>query len=275
MSNMAFARTWPIAALIFLLLACPGMAEDANFASLPSKAAHSSARILAGSAPQIGVYHAGVEISLAPRTITYWRQPGDTGAPPVFDFSRSDNVASVEVLFPAPKHIAEADGEVAGYDERVIFPLRVTPKDPASPVSLRLGLDYAACGNICLPAKAQLSLVLPKTGVSPYADDIAVAESKTPKKIASAEAKKLFAVRRAGSKDSRAWELRYLGQSPVRDLFVEAPEPLYLESKRAASENSFDLRLASSGGTESPSSIVATVTILTEAGAIEAPAELD
>ena len=45
---------------------------------------------------------AGFEIRLAPGAITYWRDPGDAGAPPTFDFSGSDNVAKVEPVFPAP-----------------------------------------------------------------------------------------------------------------------------------------------------------------------------
>lgn len=275
MSNMAFARRRPIAALILSLLISPAIAENANFASSAVKAAHSSARLLAAGAPQGGIYRAGVEIRLEPKTITYWRQPGDTGTPPVFDFAKSENVASVEVLYPAPKHIVEADSEVAGYEEQVIFPLLVTPRNPEAPVSLRLALDYAACGNICLPAKAQLSLALPRTSASPFADAIAAAESKTPKKLTEAEARNVLEITRAGGgKDSGDWKLRYLGASPVRDLFVEAPEPLYLESKRGATDNSFDLRLAS-GGPKGGSKIAATVTIVTESGAIEAPASLD
>jgi DsbC/DsbD-like thiol-disulfide interchange protein len=275
MSNMAFARRRPIAALILSLLISPAIAEDANFASSAVKAAHSSARLLAAGAPERGVYRAGVEIRLEPKTITYWRQPGDTGTPPIFDFTQSENVASVEVLYPAPKHIVEADSEVAGYEERVIFPLRVTPRNPEAPVSLRLALDYAACGNICLPAKAQLSLALPRTGASPFAEAIATAESKTPKKLTEGEARNVLEITRAGGgNDSGAWKLRYLGAGSARDLFVEAPEPLYLESKRGATENSFDLRLAS-GGPKGESKIAATVTIVTENGAIEAPAPLD
>jgi DsbC/DsbD-like thiol-disulfide interchange protein len=279
MFNMAFARTWPIAALIVPLIACAAMAEDTGFASPAVKAAQSSARLLAAGPPWDGVYHAGVEINLEPKTITYWRQPGDTGAAPIFDFSRSENVASVEVLYPAPKHINEAEAEVAGYDAPVIFPLRVTPRDPAAPVTLRLALDYAACGTICLPAKAQLSLLLPKTGASPFAAAVAEAESKAPRRLTEAEAKKLLAITPAsGGKEAKVWSLRYLGANHARDVFIEAPEPLYLEGKPGPTDNSFELRLSSSccsGSAKESASIAATVTILTESGAIEAPAQLD
>ena len=228
------ARFIGIIALILASQACPAIADDASFASQSVKAAHSSARLISAGAPKNGLYRAGVEIDLEPKTITYWRQPGDAGSAPKFDFSKSENVASVEVLFPTPKHIIEAESEVAGYDARVIFPLRVVPRDPAAPVSLRLTLDYAACGTICLPAKAQLSLVLPKVGSSPYGDSIALTESKTPKKLTESEAKKLIAIKKIGGKGESSWTLSYLGAGRAQDMFVEAPEPLYIESKRGS-----------------------------------------
>ena len=76
------------------------------------------ARLIAG-----GGDLAGFEIALSPGAITYWRDPGDAGLPPTLDFSGSDNVASVEPEFPAPKRIKEADGgEAFGYDGGVVFP---------------------------------------------------------------------------------------------------------------------------------------------------------
>ena len=48
---------------------------------------------------------AGVEIKLDPGWKTYWRDPGDSGMPPTLDFSGSDNVKAVTVLWPAPQAI--------------------------------------------------------------------------------------------------------------------------------------------------------------------------
>ena len=44
------------------------------------------------------MFRAGVEIKLKPGWKTYWRYPGDSGVPPVLDFSESQNVKSVTVL---------------------------------------------------------------------------------------------------------------------------------------------------------------------------------
>lgn len=266
------------AALVLVLAsqACPAIADDAAFASEAARAAHSSARLLSAGAPQDGVHRAGVEIELDPKTITYWRQPGDVGSPPHFDFSKSDNVLKVEVLYPAPKHIVEAESEAAGYDQRVIFPLRVTPRDPAKPVALRLTLDYAACGTICLPAKAQLTLALPKAGTSPFEKEIGAAELAIPRKISEAGANRALSIARGHEGKERSWTLRYTGEGHALDIFVEAPEPVFIEGKRGTKENEFELRLVSpTNSADQQAAIGATVTILTDKGAIEAPARLD
>ena len=120
-------------------------------------------REIPGAAHRGGGRLAGFEIRLAPGAITYWRDPGDAGLPPTLDFSASENVASVGLEFPAPKRITEADGgEAFGYDGGVIFPLRVKPRDPAKPATLRLNADFAVCEKVCLPAKARLTLTLPR-----------------------------------------------------------------------------------------------------------------
>jgi DsbC/DsbD-like thiol-disulfide interchange protein len=250
---------------------------DAPFASAFDKARTSSARLLAGGQDKEGLYAAGVEIDLDPNIVTYWRQPGDAGSPPVFDFSRSVNVASVEVLYPEPKHMDEAGSIVAGYDANVTFPLRVAPRDPKAPVVLDLALDYAACGKICLPARARLSLPFPAGGASPFAGQIAQALALVPKKVAPAEAKSLFALTRREDKPN-AWRLTYLGQGKARDLFAETPEPLFLDSARSADGEGFDLTLVSSCcGAAKPrqSGVAATLTIVTDVGAFEMQALLE
>ena len=150
-----------------MLPAIPAFAADA-FSTDWAPAAKSRARLIAG-----GGDLAGFEIALSPGAITYWRDPGDAGLPPTLDFSGSDNVASVEPEFPAPKRIKEADGgEAFGYDGGVVFPLRVKPRDPTKPATLKLNADFAVCEKVCLPAKAHLELKLPSAPGSPHAGAI-------------------------------------------------------------------------------------------------------
>jgi DsbC/DsbD-like thiol-disulfide interchange protein len=108
---------------------------------------------------------AGIEMKLAAGWHTYWRYPGDSGIPPQFNFAGSDNLKSAIVLYPAPALHKDSAGETIGYENDVIFPVEVTPKDASKPVKLHLALDYAVCERMCVPAKGEAELTLqPKKG---------------------------------------------------------------------------------------------------------------
>ncbi len=70
-----------------LVLATPAAADDV---SRWDGDVRSAVRLVAGSRPADGAYlRAGVELRLRPGWHTYWRYPGDSGVPPLFDFAQS------------------------------------------------------------------------------------------------------------------------------------------------------------------------------------------
>ena len=218
------------AAFSLLLPGAPAFAADA-FSTDWALTAKSQARLIAG-----GGDLAGFEIALSPGAITYWRDPGDAGLPPTLDFSGSDNVASVEPEFPAPKRIKEADGsEAFGYDGGVVFPLRVKPRDPAKPTTLKLNADFAVCEKVCLPAKAHLELTLPSAPGSPHAGLIDAALAAVPRIVAAKD----FGALEALGADS--WRLCSAHEDgPPRNLFVEAPEGWWIKTAPAHADGSRD-----------------------------------
>src|SRR6478672_8465871 len=120
--------------------------------------AHSAVRLLAGSRSG-GVLLGGVAIQLQPGWKTYWRTPGDSGVPPRFDFSKSDNVEAVTVLWPAPKKFDDgAGGASLGYKHQVVLPLRIVAKNADKPVTLRADINYAVCEKLCIPVDAKAEL---------------------------------------------------------------------------------------------------------------------
>lgn len=138
-----------------LLLASPAYAEDAS----PWQAdSHSQIRLVAGS--RTGpVMLGGIAIHLQPGWHTYWRNPGDSGVPPRFDFSKSDNLDSVTILWPAPVKFDDgAGGESLGYEKQVLLPMRVVAKDAGKPVVVRAAISYAVCEKICIPVEANAEL---------------------------------------------------------------------------------------------------------------------
>src|SRR5437763_14969998 len=87
-----------LATLFVGAYAIPVRAEDS---SPWQRDTHSAVRLLAGSRSG-GVLLGGIAVQLQPGWKTYWRTPGDSGVPPRFDFSSSDNLAAATVLWPAP-----------------------------------------------------------------------------------------------------------------------------------------------------------------------------
>lgn len=211
-------------------------------------------RLISG-APSRPFYSAGVEIRLDPGALTYWRTPGDAGAPPVFSFEGSDNVANVTILYPAPKRIDEAGTEAFGYSGEVTFPLHVSPKDETRPVNLALKMNYAVCERICLPSVAEAKLTLPPaieapgvTGVdSPVA--IAAAEARVPVRLSPGERDKKISIIRDPGAAKPTWRLKIAKDDAkddsrsqdagVEDLFAEAPEGWYYETRKSDRPNEF------------------------------------
>ena len=147
-----------LAALIALAAAAAPAIADTSDASDWSASATSRLRLLSAGPLESGHYRAGVEIFLRPGAITYWKVPGDAGVPPQFSFSGSQNVAHVEVHYPAPGRYDEGGSQAFGYRNDVIFPVDVVPADPRRPVVLAVTLNYAVCDQICAPASGQATL---------------------------------------------------------------------------------------------------------------------
>jgi DsbC/DsbD-like thiol-disulfide interchange protein len=155
--------------------ATPIVAEEA---SSWSEDHASRARLIVGDQDGEGRL-IGLEILMDEGYKTYWRHPGDSGLPPEFDWAGSENVADIEVLFPAPKRYKDASGVFFGYNEEVIFPIRVTPIDQAQPIRLSLSLEYGVCKEICIPARAELALA-PTEPARAHADAVAASLSQVP-----------------------------------------------------------------------------------------------
>ncbi len=257
--------------LAALLLARPVLAETMSPWQPSTK---SAARLIAAEGLQEGRYHAGVEIRLDPKTITYWRNPGEAGVPPVFDFSASVNVARAEVLYPAPKRLAEAGGvEAFGYVDGVTFPVLVTPKDAGQPVHLELELAYAACEKICVPAQAHASLDLRMTG-GLSGGAIGRAESAVPLRLTTAAAG--LALKGAAQGGKPGWSVTLPGKTmAAQDVFVEGPEGWFFDSKPGAAPGEFAIVLAEAPkGAEMPR-IPVTLTFTGAGRAVEISAALD
>lgn len=143
------------ATLLLSSIVAEARAQDA---SPWQKDGHSAVRLLAGSRSG-AVLLGGIAFQLQPGWKTYWRTPGDSGVPPRFDFSKSDNVEAVTVLWPAPLKFDDGAGGVSlGYHDNIVLPLRIVPRNVDKPVTLRAEINYAVCEKLCIPVDASAEL---------------------------------------------------------------------------------------------------------------------
>lgn len=103
----------------------------------------------------------GLDLNLGDGWKAYWRSPGEVGLPPSIDWSGSDNLASAEILWPAPERFTAFGIENFGYHDRVLLPIRATLATAGAPVRLRAQVSLLTCSDICVPQDFELTLDIP------------------------------------------------------------------------------------------------------------------
>jgi DsbC/DsbD-like thiol-disulfide interchange protein len=147
-----------IAVAATLLVSVQSEVARADDASPWQRDGHSAVRLLAGSRSG-NVLLGGISFQLQRGWKTYWRTPGDSGVPPRFDFSKSENIEAVTVLWPAPLKFDDgAGGHSIGYHDQIVLPLRIVAKNTDKPVTLRAEINYAVCEKLCIPVEANAEL---------------------------------------------------------------------------------------------------------------------
>jgi DsbC/DsbD-like thiol-disulfide interchange protein len=206
---------------IAVILGAPAHAADESPWGQDSR---SAIRLIAGSNKSDGAtLRAGIEIKLQPGWKTYWRYPGDSGVPPSFDFSGSENLKNAKVLYPAPHLFTDETGHSLGYKDAVTFPLLISPQQPGKPVKLRLKIDYAVCEKLCLPVEGRAELML-GAGNSSHDPALMAAEARVPKQVTAAQAGLTARRVNTGPKPLVAVDVAAPAGQPVQ-LIVEGPTP--------------------------------------------------
>jgi DsbC/DsbD-like thiol-disulfide interchange protein len=212
-----------VATTIFMSsLAIEACAQDA---SPWQRDGHSAVRLLAGSRSGT-VLLGGIAFQLQPGWKTYWRTPGDSGVPPRFDFSKSENIEAVTVLWPAPKKFDDgAGGSSLGYHDQVVLPLRIVAKSTDKPVTLRAAVNYAVCDKLCVPVEADVELAF--TSVASTEDSVLFAALDTVPKPANVGDPNPLTIRDVKREGKSTVLVDVVAPSEARDinLFVEGPTP--------------------------------------------------
>jgi len=126
----------------------------------------------------------GLRVKLDDDWKTYWSSPGLAGAPPSIDWQGSENLTSVQWLWPTPSRMMVYDVETYGYKHEVIFPILVTVTDTTKPLELTAKATLLVCREVCIRTQMNVSFSLPALGnavdlasselIKPYMADIPV-----------------------------------------------------------------------------------------------------
>jgi DsbC/DsbD-like thiol-disulfide interchange protein len=196
------------------------------------------------TAPAEGGIAGGIEIVLEPGWHTYWRNPGESGVPPVFDFSGSKNVAKVDVRYPAPSRFDDAGSVSLIYMDEVVFPLVVAPQDAGSPVTLHVEASFGVCSEVCVPTR-----VSAEVASSPAPDPLAAARiaSFAPRVPRTPEPGRFDIEAVKPEENALVIDVR-MPESSTMDLFADPPrgwfigQPAFVE--RSAGVSRYRLPLA-------------------------------
>jgi DsbC/DsbD-like thiol-disulfide interchange protein len=228
------------AASVAFFLILPFAAADAQplTSSASTQGFHSRARLIAGG-EQGEHWLAGIEITLDQGFKTYWRTPGDSGLPPRFDWSGSENVASTEIRWPAPKRHEDAAGVAYVYGKKAVLPILVKPKDPMRPIKLVLALEYGVCKDICIPAHADLTLDLSGAGSERKAIEAALAKVPLPQALGAQDDVSVLSIAPL-AQDKPAYSVTVRTPSGAKPaLFAEGPENWFLSTSHPDDDSRF------------------------------------
>lgn len=120
---------------------------------------------------------------------TYWKNPGDSGAPTEVLWDLPSGFTAGDIQWPWPERVPYGPLVNFGYHDRVVFPIEIMPPAVigAEQVVLRAAVQYLVCADICIPEDANVELTMPVSDtahVNPdHASLFAAAMRKIPRDI--------------------------------------------------------------------------------------------
>lgn len=207
--------------VLILLAPPPAAAERSDWTEIDN----ARLRLLAVRQADGGV-SAGVEIELAPAWYTYWRNPGEAGVPPQFDFGGSDNVETVAVHYPVPERHDDGVSVSVIYRDQVVFPLTVRPGDAGAPVRLTLDASFGVCSTVCIPSRASAEVTVPAAAAADPLSEAKIAQYRA--RLPGAPQPGRFEIAAVAVADA-ALTIDVLAPAGTpADLFADGPEGWYL-----------------------------------------------
>jgi thiol:disulfide interchange protein DsbD len=102
----------------------------------------------------------GLYFKLEPGWHIYWKNAGDAGEPPHIQWALPNGITAGPMQFPAPQRLPLGPLMDFGYEDEVLFPLKLHVADgvKGGPVNLHAKVDWLVCRATCIPGKAELEV---------------------------------------------------------------------------------------------------------------------
>jgi len=103
---------------------------------------------------------AGIYFKLERGWHIYWKNPGDAGLPPQVSWTLPSGITAGPMQFPAPKRLPLGPLMDFGYENEVLFPLKLRVANSVKPssVTLRAKVEWLVCRERCIPGKTELEV---------------------------------------------------------------------------------------------------------------------
>ncbi len=111
-----------------------------------------------------GKFKLGVKFDIAPNWHTYYKEPGDSGMPPSFDWELPAGFTAGPIIWPKPTKVVDAGLVAYVYSNSVLHGFDITaPADlkVGDKITIKVKTKYLVCKDVCLPGKAELEITLP------------------------------------------------------------------------------------------------------------------
>ncbi len=107
----------------------------------------------------------GVSFRIKPEWHIYWRNSGDTGAPPTISLDLPPGLEAGEIIWPTPKryvHSGDLVDFIHEHEVTLIIPIFSSGDlEEAEEVEIRATVDWLVCRDLCLLGSGQYSITLP------------------------------------------------------------------------------------------------------------------
>ncbi|MBN1869218.1 MAG: hypothetical protein JW847_01400 [Candidatus Omnitrophica bacterium] len=146
--------------IIFFLAVCVGT----GFAA-PVKDAHTRVELITEvSGIQPGrPFWVGLHMKMDDKWQVYWKNPGDSGLATVIQWELPEGFNAGDIQWPFPIRMDYPEVTSYGYEGETILLCELKPPaglPDGSVQKIKAHVTWLACGNICVPGKADLSLSL-------------------------------------------------------------------------------------------------------------------